>query len=225
MLNDLLTEVSAGRVCFAEPRLHSKKPYRENKRSTLEALGMSDVKLPAEVIGRIGDFERFGVKEVRSRNIRRAYKMFEVDQTVIIVRDARACLFSYFKKHQTSDAKHKPFPGKLFVRTSRTILRLLDELPADRVRIVRYEEFVRDEKERESLAEWLDWPLNGDVSSTMKARGRGSEVERHAGKISAATVNRGETPLTDEQRPALEPVLRKIEAFQKIGRASCRERV
>ncbi|MEQ9617329.1 MAG: sulfotransferase domain-containing protein [Phycisphaerales bacterium] len=215
MLSDLLTDPPAKRVCLTEPRLHSNKPYRRGKRTYFDSIGFEGAAAPKDVVARLGEMERVGVKEVRKRNIKRMYKQFDVRKTIVIVRDARACLLSYHTKHSKSDAKHKKFPGKLFIRTSRIIDELLSSLPEDRVRLVRYEEFVKDESMRESLEEWLDWPLSGDVSAIMKTRrGRGTEVERHSGVVSAASVGREETPPTPEQRVELEPVLRKIESFQ-----------
>ena len=215
MLGDLLTDVPAHRLCLSEPRLHSKKPYRDSKREEFALSGLPGVECPRDIEERMPSFARCGVKEVRSRNIKRLYSRFEVEKTIVLVRDARACLLSYHTKRKTSHAKHKPFPGKLFVRTNRTIFKLLDSLPDHSSRLVRYEELVSDESVRGGLAEWLAWPLNGDVTSVMRVRGRGTETDQHGGKVSTASLDRAETPPTDAQRVELGPVLGKLRAFQE----------
>jgi len=214
MLSDLLTDPPARRVCLTEPRLHSSKPYRESKRAYFESVGFPGVEGPSGIINQIETRERFGVKEIRSRNMKRLYKMFDVEKTVVIVRDARACLLSYHTKHAKSHAKHKPFPGKLFIRSNKVVLRLLDGLPESSLRLVRYEELVADEAVRTGLSEWLGWPLNGDVTANMRLRGRNTETDQHGGAVSTASLGRAETPPTDEQRVELEPVLRKLQRFQ-----------
>jgi len=216
MLAHMLTDPEGGRVCLDEPRLGTRRPYGGTYRSYLEAVGLPACVRPRDLRAALVDLDRIGVKEIRAKHIRAALRRRRPERIVVMIRDARAALLSYHRKHlkRFGDPPRKSFPARLFLRTAPLLLRLCDETPSERLRVVRYEAFVSDESERAALSAWLDWPLTGDPSALFGVYGRDREAA-HGRDAAGGSVARAEQAPPPGARQALEPVLRRLGPFQE----------
>jgi len=212
LLANLLTNPAAHRVCLAEPRVTTRRAYRPEKQAYFRALGFPDPITTSTVAGHLLAQDRAGIKEVRARHITAAIGRFDPRRIVLVTRDARAALASYYEKNKGSEAPRKTFPARLFLRTAPVLLRLL-ERERHRLTVVRYETFVADEGERDRLAETLGWPLDGDLGIFDSMR-RGGETGKHDHTVSTRSVGRP-SPTDPVILAALTPALAGLTGYQR----------
>jgi len=214
---NLLTNPAEGRLCLNEPRLTTRRGYKEKKQQYFRRLGATDPTTPAKVADFLFNQKRSGVKEIRARHIVAAVRRYNPKQIVLVVRDARAALVSYYEKNEERNSgqrrSRKKFPARLFVRTAPVMLRLRQEF-GDRVVVVQYERFVQDADYRDQIAATLDWPLDGDLT-IFDTQSRASSCVKHEGKISSRSLSRS-TPDDPAVLRVLTPALRRLALFQSV---------
>lgn len=216
MFTNLLTNPGEGRLCLAEPRLTTRRPYQEHKKAYFHHLGAPDPISPKTLTDFLFSQRRAGVKEIRKHHVHGALRRFNPRRIALAVRDARASLLSYYDKHEkrneTEWRVRKPFPAKLFLRTAPLMLDLL-EREADRIVVVRYERFVQEPAYRDEIAAALDWPLDGDLS-IFDAQNRRYDSGKHDGQVTTRSLKR-RTPSDSTILRTLTPVLERLADFQR----------
>jgi len=216
LLTHLLTNPEQHRLCLAEPRLTTRRPYRAEKQDYFRKLGVPDPVTTRTVAEHLFRQERAGLKEIRSHHVKNAIRRFDPKRIVLITRDLRAALASYNERHEkraeTLPRSRRRFPAKLFLRTAPLMLRLL-ESERDRVIVTQYERFVSEESERVRIADLLDWPLDGDLGF-YAATGRDSERQKHDGRISTKSLTRP-LPTDPETVSVLKPILARLAEYQR----------
>lgn len=142
---------------------------------------------------------RWGVKEVNIAGWDELIRRYRPRRIVVAVRDIRDCALSILEKHERQTIGRRDFLWmyERLLDTSRALVKLTRETPAEQLRVVRYEDFVRDPQQRNALSAWLGWSLDGDPSRCLDLFGRESEISRHAGEITPGSVSRA----AHEQRP------------------------
>jgi len=157
---------------------------------------------------RLGQLERWGVKEVNMNGIADLIATYRPRHIVISVRDIRACAVSVRQKEtlQGTIGGQAPVPKtdewlreRLRDGANAALQLLAAPPPGSRITVVRYEDFVASSDIRATLAKTLDWPLDGNPGSTLDFFGRGFEVERHGNQIGTSSVTRWR----DESEPAM----------------------
>lgn len=147
------------------------------------------------------DGVRWGVKEVNPAGYDDLLRLFRPRKMVLAVRDIRDCAFSLLEKHakvaRPNPAHTRDWMHGRLLDAARALVKLHRETPADRLRVVRYEDFVTDPARRVELAAWLGLELDGDPARCLDLYGREDEPLKHEGGIGAGSVNRGAT----ERRP------------------------
>ncbi len=211
LLTNLLTNPNERRICLAEPRLNTRRAYRPEKQTYFRDLGFPDPITTATIPEHLFAQNRAGIKEVRAKHITAAIKRYDPNRILLVTRDARAALTSYYEKDQRNDSPRKSFPAKLFLRTAPVLLRLLDQ-EHRRLTVIRYEDFVTNPDARDNLAATLDWPLDGALDR-FKSLSRGNETTKHDNTISAKSVNRP-APTDPKVLNTLTPVLNKLAKYQ-----------
>lgn len=148
---------------------------------------------------RLKQLDRWGVKEVNMHGIADLISTYRPRHIVVCVRDIRACAISVRQKEdlqgtiagQAMVPKTDEWLQQRLLDGAGAALRLVTTPPAEsQVTVVRYEDFVASADARASLARTLDWPLEGDPSSTLDLFGRSYEVERHGSSIGTSSVSR-----------------------------------
>jgi len=147
------------------------------------------------------ELSKWGLKEVRSDLLLETQSVLDPVKTVVLVRDLRDAAASLFRKTEfDSDASYdSEWLHAYLANSPAAIMQLLDQLPPKSHRVVRYEDIVSLPDSRRELANWLEWPLDGDPGrnlSTLFQRRR--EVELHQGVVSRRSLDRRRT--TDDPR-------------------------
>ncbi|MCB9838962.1 MAG: sulfotransferase domain-containing protein [Phycisphaeraceae bacterium] len=214
LLTNLLTNRGESRVCLAEPRLTTRRPYRPDKQDYFRRLGFPDPINTRTVAEHLLRQSRAGVKEVRARHIAAALRRFDPARIILVTRDARAALASYHEKNAGSDSprSRRRFPAKLFLRTAPLLLDLCQR-EKHRLIVVRYEDFVADPAIRGDLADRLDWPLDGDLA-LYGALNRAGESGKHDNAISTKSLRRP-APTDPATLATLTPILRRLANYQR----------
>ncbi|TVQ60130.1 MAG: hypothetical protein EA379_08905 [Phycisphaerales bacterium] len=216
MFTNLLTNPDKRRLCLAEPRLTTRRAYRESKKQYFRHVGAQEPITPESLAAFLFAHDRAGVKEIRSHHVRGAMRRYDPKRIALAVRDARASLVSYYEKHQNRNKTQwrlrKPFPAKLFLRTAPMMLDLL-EAEKDRVVVVRYEPFVKEPAYREEIAKAIDWPLDGDLG-IFDSMSRKHDSGKHGKKVTTRSLSRA-TPTDPEVLQVLTPVLERLADFQR----------
>ncbi|MDX9911775.1 MAG: sulfotransferase [Phycisphaerales bacterium] len=166
----------------------------------------------------------WGVKEVNPLGYDDLLAKYQPRRVIVLVRDIRDAALSLAEKHTRS-----PIPGKgmdwatqRLIDASHALLRVRSAVPSDRVRVVRYEDFVRDPAERAALESWLDWPLAGRPDRHMESFGRAWEIERHAGQVSDRSVDRRSREPSEDARRYASEVVEQLAEFQRTFGYSAR---
>jgi hypothetical protein len=147
----------------------------------------------------LNGLERWGVKEVNVNGLPELLAAFPPRHIVVSVRDIRACAISARQKEDlqgcvagtTLARKTDDWLRQRLLDGAAAALRLLTDYPSQsQVTVVRYEDFVASPEARTALSHGLDWPLEGDPSSTLDFFGRTFEVERHGGHVGTSSLHR-----------------------------------
>lgn len=159
---------------------------------------------------------RWGVKEVNPAGWDELNRDFRPRATLLCVRDMRDCALSMFEKHQRSSAPGQDETWMLnrLLDASRALLRVKQLHPSESVRVIRYQDFVTNPDERSAIAEWLDWPLDGDPGWCLDVYGRENEKVKHSGKIGSGSVGRGERGCSPAASAFVERVIEQAAEYQ-----------
>jgi hypothetical protein len=174
--------------------------------------------------GRLEQLERWGVKEVNMQGIADLISIYRPRHIVISVRDIRACAISVRHKEELQGTvvgqamvpKTDEWLQRRLTDGAEAALRLVNEPPpGSKVTVVRYEDFVASADARASLARTLDWPLDGDPSSTLDLFGRSYEVERHGGHIGTSSVSRWREETAPEMLAFADGIATEVADYQR----------
>lgn len=162
----------------------------------------------------------WGVKEVNPMGLDELIRVFEPRKVLLAVRDIRDCAISVLEKSRLHAAEGRPVQSDDWLARRLTdagaaLVRIRSRLDASRVRTVQYERFTTDAAYRDSLESWLDWPLTGDPGRCMDLFGREYEVARHAGSVSASSVDRREREQSAEALRFAARVEQDAAAYQR----------
>lgn len=174
--------------------------------------------------GRLKQLDRWGVKEVNMHGIPGLISTYRPPHIVVSVRDIRACAVSVRQKEdlqgtiagQAIVPKTDEWLQQRLLDGAEAALRLVKEPPpGSKVTVVRYEDFVASAEARASLARTLDWPLEGDPSSTLGLFGRSYEVERHGNNIGTSSVSRWHEETAPEMLTFADDVASEVADYQR----------
>lgn len=174
--------------------------------------------------GRLKQLDRWGVKEVNMHGIPGLISTYRPPHIVVSVRDIRACAVSVRQKEdlqgtiagQAIVPKTDEWLQQRLLDGAEAALRLVKEPPpGSKVTVVRYEDFVASAEARASLARTLDWPLEGDPSSTLGLFGRSYEVERHGNNIGTSSVSRWREETAREMLTFADDVSSEVADYQR----------
>lgn len=159
---------------------------------------------------------RWGVKEVNMAGTGELMNLFLPSAVLLCVRNIRDCAVSLYEKNQRAGHNGQKADWLIdrLITASQTLVRLKRSMDRGALRVARYEDFVSDPAERLRLAQWLDWPLDGDPAWCMEIYGRQEESARHAGKLGNASVNRGSRTSDPASFAFAQKVIRQAEEYQ-----------
>ena len=132
---------------------------------------------------RLRTLTRWGVKEVRPEFHEPTIATINPKRIIILVRNMRDVASSLLEKQLrqgTLAERGYQWTAEYCRSSAESLMRLHDRLPAERIRVVRYEDLTAHPDKRSELEEWLDWPMAGNPSTFLVELGRGYEIERHA---------------------------------------------
>jgi hypothetical protein len=202
MLANLLS-TPPDRWILVEPGLHSSPlsptlPHQINRFLAASAGGGPAAPVAVETPRRLllkslADFlptlSAWGLKEVGTEH-RAVIASTRPHKTIILVRDIRDALLSLLEKHNQPGRYWEPEAQMTYLAECCTTLIGLARDRDPNTRICRYEDLVSSPAERQALAAWLSWPLDGDVTRNLDLYRRDYEVARHRGTISTGSVGR-----------------------------------
>ncbi|MBX3405191.1 MAG: sulfotransferase [Phycisphaeraceae bacterium] len=162
----------------------------------------------------------WGVKEVNPTGLDEIIRVFEPRKVLLAVRDIRDCAISVLEKSRLHAAERRSVQSDEWLARRLTdagaaLVRLRSRLDPARVRTVQYERFTTDPLYRAALEDWLNWPLTGDPGRCMDLFGREYEVARHAGTVTASSVDRREREQSPEALRFAAGVERAAAAYQQ----------
>lgn len=137
----------------------------------------------------IARLDRWGVKEVRGDFHVPTIRTIRPAHIIVLVRDIRQVVLSLLEKSIRQNAMEthgREWITQYCGAAAKVLVDLASDGSDGRMRVVRYEDLIRDESERRRIEAWLDWPMGGDPSHGLAAYGRGYEVERQLGSEGAA---------------------------------------
>ncbi|MBX3385410.1 MAG: sulfotransferase [Phycisphaeraceae bacterium] len=170
-------------------------------------------------------FEKWGVKEVNPAGLDALMHTFRPLRHLLAVRDLRFVAVSGLRKLHTArraDQNELWLLDRL-AAGAQTVLRLAHSLPADAARVVRYEDLVASDTERQDIARWLDWPMDGDPTRCLDLFGRESEVAKHDGRVTDRSLQSGESDWSIDERVFARSLIDRVPGFQeRFGYAHAR---
>lgn len=139
----------------------------------------------------------WGVKEVRAELHDPTVALIRPQKVMLLVRDIRDVALSLYEKHERQsgpDSDPSWMRGYLCSAAEKLVQwqqgQLQTLLPHTPYQLIHYEALVSSAETRQSLSEWLHWPLSGDPGLNLDLYQRGYEQQRHGQQITAASVNR-----------------------------------
>ncbi|TCU59817.1 hypothetical protein EDF58_102505 [Novosphingobium sp. PhB57] len=162
---------------------------------------------------------RWALKEVLAAEHRPVLEYFAPPCVVVTVRDMRDIAASFMEKHRIQDNLHRfddTWVLSYCLREAQEIVELCEFLSSrgTRWRVVRYEDFIRSDADRASLAEFVGWPGGGEVGRHLTQLGRGFETERHGNAINAASRRWEERTLHPLERAFAERIAAECTTYQ-----------
>lgn len=133
----------------------------------------------------------WGIKEVNPAQIEALVRQFQPKKILICVRDPYSAAFSIMDLYATmsknsSDAKYvrsEYWMWKRMIDAADMCVKLLQQQHETPTKVVPYEKFATDEQYRQSVANWVGWPLDGDPNAIQRLHGRSYEIQRHGSGI------------------------------------------
>ena len=159
---------------------------------------------------------RWGVKEVNMTGADELINIFRPKAVLLSVRNIRDCAISIYEKNQAvGQISHsEEWMVDRLLSAANALIRFKRALAQNTLRVVRYEEFVSDPGERVRLAEWLNWPVDGDPAWCMDIFGRQNEPNIHGNKIGTSSINRGARIANPTSLNFAQKVMRLAEEYQ-----------
>lgn len=203
MLANLLS-CPPNRWILVEPGLHHPRPSsglpiqisRFLAASGADPAGRAAATLTSrrQILDQLADclprLEAWGIKEVGPEHDT-AITALRPRKTVILVRDVRDVLLSFLEHQNRLLGCHWAHLSHLeYLSDCCTALAALCERDDPNTRICRYEDLVSSPNERNALADWLSWPLDGDIDRNLDLYYREYEIARHCGEVSINSVGR-----------------------------------
>jgi hypothetical protein len=136
---------------------------------------------------------RWGLKEVRHDLYQPTIDLLSPRQVIVLVRDLRDVAVSLLEKMSSDgDSQYDhAWLRKYLTDTPAAIVELLKTADANATKLVRYEDLVADSTTSDQLAEWLDWPLDGQPDRGLRqVYRRDREVDLHGGVVTQAALGR-----------------------------------
>jgi hypothetical protein len=163
---------------------------------------------------------KWAFKEVLAEEHSAALEAFAPHRVLVTVRNLRDVALSFFEKHRLQanlDRFEDAWVRDYCARESDGILRLLARLRDEKVqhRVVRYEDFIRSEAERRTIAAFVGWEGGGRVDSHLRQFDRQFEVERHGLGISSRLRSAGERTLGREEQALACNIAKEAGNFQR----------
>lgn len=172
---------------------------RDRQAATAEARRFRLARLFGE---RLAGLERWGIKEIRPGLHEATVELIRPARVVLQVRDLRDVALSFVEKFaRTPTTRYDHAWARHYIRiAAAALVRLRQRLPAERLRVVRYEQLVASPAERRALADWLDWLLDGEQDRNLDLFQRAYEIDRHGGALTETSVRRHEREPSDGDR-------------------------
>ncbi len=162
-------------------------------------------------------FRRWGAKEVNPTGLDRLIESFKPARYLLAVRNLHHVAASGLRKLNAAKRPDQTQDWLLerLGSGADAVLQLAHTLPSSLFRVVRYEELVASDTERTSIANWLNWPLDGDPSRCLDLFGRESEVAKHAGQITTRSVSQSEQALSAQEQAFARRLIARATNFQQ----------
>lgn len=162
-------------------------------------------------------FEKWGVKEVNPDGLDALEQTFRPHRYLLAVRDLRSVAVSGLRKLQAARRADQTELWLLdrLAAGAQAVLRFAQTLPADAARTVQYEDLVASEVERNDIARWLDWPMDGDPTRCLDLFGRESEVTKHDGRVTARSLQSNENEWSIDERVFARSLIDRVPGFQE----------
>lgn len=176
----------------------------------------------AAILPRLAGIEKWGVKEVNPAGLDGLVRVFRPRRYLLAVRDLHYVAASGLRKLKAGkrgDQNEAWLLDRLSAGAD-AVMRLARELDARAWRAVRYEDLVASEAERGAIADWLDWPLDGDPARCMDLFGREAEVTKHDGRVTTRSLGgdaggAGEAEWTTDERVFARALIDRVPGFQE----------
>lgn len=132
------------------------------------------------LVPHLAKLDAWGVKEVRGDFHAPTIATIRPVKIIVLVRDIRDVIRSLLEKQirQGSEATHGRPWIEQYISTASVSLVTIASANADNVKVVKFEEIMNNPAAERNLAEWLNWPLDGDPSAGLIEHGRGYEIKR-----------------------------------------------
>ena len=160
--------------------------------------------------------DRWGVKEVKGDLHDDTIAMIRPRKIVVLVRDIEDVALSMCEKH---DRNPQPELDRAWMRTFIvTAAEAVVDLARDQstTRVMRYEDFAMSAHSRQELAEWLDWPLDGDPGANLDLFDREYERDRHPDGVTAVSVARRRLENVPERRRFAGELAAALQRYQSV---------
>lgn len=171
--------------------------------------------------------KRWAFKEVLCEEHDRVLQQFRPPKVVITVRNIVDVALSFFEKHREQQNLERfgdEWVVGYCINEAAGILRFEQSLAACGVpsKVIRYEDFTREESVRRSVENFLDWSAGGDISRSLTEFGRGFEVDRHGASISPLARERSERALDQNEISLAASVGERCAEYQRrFGYDAC----
>jgi SAM-dependent methyltransferase len=157
----------------------------------------------------------WGVKEVNPVGLPALIETYQPKKIVLMVRDIRDVLVSAVEKCERLNSAFTDDWLLERARDTYACLRQLERsIPAERLRLVHYEAFVKSEAYRQDFADWVGFSLSGDAGARMALYGQDYESERHGGTIGATSLKRHKQPTSPRQEAIVARAMAQMGNYQ-----------
>lgn len=199
MLSGLMHKPTS-RLCLQEPGVGFPKKGMDRINFQMKPWGKTFRSKTAAIKWIKAHIRLWSAKEVRYASIQYMLRKQKPRKIIVLVRDIRHAAVSY-RERLIRLYDGKVSADERFRQVTLPVANLLIRLCAlPNARIVRYEDFCRNPSERASLADWLGFPLDGNLKCGFTteqwanpAHGRLHEYRFHKGRITTKSVVRRQT--------------------------------
>lgn len=141
---------------------------------------------------RVATLQKWGIKEVNPRGWSRLIEKFKPRCIIFAVRDITDATLSAHRKLavQRRPDQDDNWLYQRMTESASALVKTMDQIPASRRRVARFEDLVSSSTLREELSRWLDWPMDGDPTRGLVNYGREEEASMHGGAVTARSLMR-----------------------------------